>query len=411
MEIMKKLILLIILILSPNIVYSANQSWSFGYTTANVRMSGGPVTVQRGEKFNIYNGDIILPHTYQPYLEGNVQISDVTVTASSNCNGEKKYYYYTTVNQNFNLSSGYSGSPVLCCPPEQHEENGVCVPNDSCQDWTDITVDNVETTYPAGNTCVPREDYGCLAVPNGGVNVIYVNSAGVKMEIGTYRYTGAMCDPNAPEFNPPENPIEPPDDPINTPIETPENPVADSPGEPSTPDIVLSGTASGSTGTAQTTTVINGNGTTTTTTTGTISNSGTGQGMTGSGQGYGDSTYNHQETVDPVTQEKTESDTWNSGTSKYQPPERTIDFSAMNEQLERLSSSGPVQLFNTLKNIVSVLSGTPQAPEFTFNVGHQDFNVSLAIFDTVALIFRSFMAIIIAIGTIYFIFKQWGVTS
>lgn len=296
-----------------------------------------------------------------------------------------------------------AGLPITETGPIECTEN-------KCQQVKDLVIDDVTTAYPAANTCIPMLGTACLSKAVGPVGVIFMNE-GKRYELTDYVYTGEECDPNAPEFNNPQTPIEQPVDPINPPGDPPENPNSDHPGEAGTPEINLSGTPNGSSGTSQTSTVQNGDGTSTTTTTGTISNSGTGQGMTGSGQGYGDSSYNHQETIDPVTQEKTESDNWNSGATKYEPPDREIDFSAMNDQLDRLSASGPVQLFNTLKNIVSILSGTPKAPEFVFNVFHHEFEVSLKMFDPVAVIFRSFMAIIIAIGTIYFIFKQWGVTS
>ena len=102
--------------------------------------------------------------------------------------------------------------------------------------------------------------------------------------------------------------------------------------------------------------------------------------------------------VDPATAEPVE---------PYEKPETTFDYSGLNNELDRLSDSGPVNLIRSVKNIASSLTVAGVAPVWSTPVHGQMLTIDLAKFNTIAAICRTLLKILMVVGLCFFILKQW----
>lgn len=91
--------------------------------------------------------------------------------------------------------------------------------------------------------------------------------------------------------------------------------------------------------------------------------------------------------------------------------EKAINWQPLKQSLEGVKYVFPVSLVTSISDQVSRFSGTPKAPEFEITLAGASTTVSLERFDGLAQIVRLVFGIMLTIGLIWILLKQWRVVK
>lgn len=92
--------------------------------------------------------------------------------------------------------------------------------------------------------------------------------------------------------------------------------------------------------------------------------------------------------------------------ASYSQP-HTINTAPLSQSVQRFTDTGPVQALDSMLTMVTSLVAEPIAPRFEVPIGDWEMVVDLAVMDPVAMIARILEMIILLMGTIFIILRQW----